>query len=157
SEALLWFPLLLVLAVIGSIRPWPGRLGLLVRTVTSIATVVAVLESGGADSPLFPYLITPAFSGGLIAGPANAVVPTGISAMALVVAGAVAHRGEAFARESSLWVVLALASGLAGAWIRVLLAPSASAAEHQDPSYAAAYRLLAQLRPVARQLSVGLD
>ncbi|MBV9368259.1 MAG: GAF domain-containing sensor histidine kinase, partial [Frankiales bacterium] len=63
-----------------------------------------------------------------------------------------------FARESALWVVLALAAGLAGAWIRSLRTPAAAtAAEQQDTSYASAYRLLAQLRPVARQLSVGLD
>ena len=159
SQALLWFPLLLVLAVITSVRPWPGRLGLLVRTLTAVATVVAVLESGSADSPLFPNLIAPAFAGGLIAGSANAVVPTGLAAIGLLAAGQIGEGGDALARESALWVVLALAAGLAGAWIRALLTPSpgAIAAEQQDTSYAAAYRLLAQLRPVARQLSVGLD
>src|SRR5207245_10520953 len=52
---------------------------------------------------------------------------------------------------------LALAAGLAGAWIRSLRTPGAVATGQQDTSYASAYRLLAQLRPVARQLSVGLD
>lgn len=157
SQALLWFPLLLVLGVATSFREWPGRLGLLIRTVTAVATVVAVLESGKADSPLFPNLIAPAFAGGLIAGSANAVVPTGLAAIGLLVGGNVVGGGDALARESALWVVLALAAGLAGAWIRALRAPAANADEQQDPSYAAAYRLLAQLRPVARQLSVGLD
>jgi signal transduction histidine kinase len=154
----LWFPLLLLHAVVGGARFWPGRLGLLFRTLSAVATVVAVLETGSADSPLFPYLIAPAFSGGLVAGTADAVVPTGFAALALLAASRMGHGGDAFARESALWVVLALAAGFAGAWIRSLLAPSAtSAAEQQDTSYAAAYRLLAQLRPVARQLSVGLD
>jgi signal transduction histidine kinase len=157
SQALLWFPLLLVLGVISSIRGWPGRLGLLLRTATALATVAAVLESGNADSPLFPNLIAPAFAGGLVAGSANAIVPTGLAAIALLVGGEFGNGGDALARESALWVVLALAAGLAGAWIRLLLAPSPTTAEHQDTSYAAAYRLLAQLRPVARQLSVGLD
>jgi signal transduction histidine kinase len=47
-----------------------------------------------------------------------------------------------------------VAAGLLAAWIRQLLNPRD---ETVDTSYAAAYRLLAQLRPVARQLSVGLD
>jgi signal transduction histidine kinase len=157
SRALLWFPLLLVLGVISSLRAWPGRLGLLLRTASAVATVVAVVESGNADSPLFPYLIAPAFAGGLIAGSASAVVPTGLAAIGLLIAGQLGHGGEAMARASALWVVLALAAGLAGAWIRALLAPTAGVAEQTDTSYAAAYRLLAQLRPVARQLSVGLD
>jgi signal transduction histidine kinase len=157
SQALLWFPLLLVLGVISSVREWPGRLGLLVRSATAVATVVAVLESGNADSPLFPNLIAPAFAGGLIAGSASAVVPAGLAAIGLLVAGQLGHGGDALARESALWVVLALAAGLAGAWIRALQMPSATAVEPQDASYAAAYLLLAQLRPVARQLSVGLD
>ncbi|MDQ1686150.1 MAG: hypothetical protein QOC82_2887 [Frankiaceae bacterium] len=158
SDALLWFPLLLVLGVVTSIREWPGRLGLLVRALTAVSTVVAVIESGGADSPLFPNLIAPAFAGGLIAGSASAVVPVGLAAIALLVGGRLVDSGDALARQSALWVVLALAFGLAGAWIRALRAPpAATTAEHQDPSYAAAYRLLAQLRPVARQLSVGLD
>jgi signal transduction histidine kinase len=157
SQALLWFPMLLVLAVISSIRALPGRLGLLFRTAIAAATVVAVLESGGADSPLFPALIGPAFTGGLLAGTANAVVPTGLAAIALLVGGRLGAGGDALARESALWVVLALAAGLAGAWIRSLRIPGALATEQQDTSYASAYRLLAQLRPVARQLSVGLD
>jgi signal transduction histidine kinase len=157
TQALLWFPLLFVLAVVGSVWSWPGRLGLLLRVLTAIATVVAVLETGDANSPLFPYLIAPAFSGGLIAGITDAVVPPGFAALALLAAGWVGHRGEAFPRESALWVLLAVAVGLAGAWIRALLAPNGSSAEQTDTSYAAAYRLLSQLRPVARQLSVGLD
>lgn len=157
SEALLWFPLLLVIGVINSVREWPGRLGLLVRTVNALATVVAVLETGDANSPLFPNLIAPAFAGGLMAGSASAVVPTGLAAIALLVGGELSGGGDALARESALWVVLALASGLAGAWIRALRTHSPAATEHEDTSYAAAYRLLAQLRPVARQLSVGLD
>ena len=52
--------------------------------------------------------------------------------------------------------MLSLAGGLVAAWIGRLLAPNENV-EPVEASYAAAYRLLAQLRPVARQLSVGLD
>lgn len=157
SHALLWFPLLLVIGIVSSIRALPGRLGLLFRIANAVATVVAVLSSGDANSPLFPNLIAPAFAGGLLAGTADAIVPTGFAAIALLVGGQLEGGGEALARESALWVVLALAAGLAGAWIRALLMPTPNADEQQDTSYASAYRLLAQLRPVARQLSVGLD
>src|SRR4051794_6763586 len=53
--------------------------------------------------------------------------------------------------------MLSLAAGVIAAWIGQLLTPAEGAAGQVEASYAAAYRLLAQLRPVARQLSVGLD
>ncbi|MGN6474817.1 MAG: sensor histidine kinase, partial [Mycobacteriales bacterium] len=54
------------------------------------------------------------------------------------------------------WVLLAVAAGLLAAWVRRLQTLSHPAAPN-DKSYAEAYRLLVQLRPVARQLSLGLD
>src|SRR3954447_17889149 len=51
--------------------------------------------------------------------------------------------------------MLSLAAGVIAAWIGQLLTPAEGAAGQVEASYAAAYRLLAQLRPVARQLSVG--
>ena len=50
--------------------------------------------------------------------------------------------------------MLAGAAGAAGATLRQV---AAAKSIDNDPSYTAAYRLLAQLRPVARQLAVGLD
>ena len=61
---------------------------------------------------------------------------------------------RAYISYVSQWVVLALCLGLLAAWVRRVrdnqVAASAS-------SYAAAYRLLSQLRVVSRQLSGGLD
>jgi signal transduction histidine kinase len=54
----------------------------------------------------------------------------------------------------SQWTLIPLAVGLLAAWIRRLQQQGA----HQDnAAYASAYRLISQLRAVARQLSGGLD
>jgi len=53
------------------------------------------------------------------------------------------------------WVLLALAVGLLGAWVRRLQVQAIPPA--QNASYAEAYELISQLRVVARQLSSGLD
>ena len=155
AAAYSWFALLLVLALVASARPWGPQAIRLIAVVESIGCVVAVLETGNGSSPLFPYLIAPAFGAALGTGLIGALLPPGIAGLALTVAGQSSNRGESFAVATAQWVLLAVAAGLAGAWIRRLTAPVAS--PEADTSYAAAYRLLAQLRPVARQLSVGLD
>src|SRR4051812_50052097 len=53
------------------------------------------------------------------------------------------------------WVLLTVAVGLLATWARRLRLTTP--AEPADDSYVAAYRLLSQLRTVARQLSAGLD
>ena len=63
---------------------------------------------------------------------------------------------DRFASTVGEWLVLSLSVGLIGAWIRRLQneQPDTSA---RTPAYESAYRLLSQLRLVARELSVGLD
>jgi signal transduction histidine kinase len=157
SSSINWLPLVVALGVIASTRQG-GMLGRLLRIVESVGTAVAITQSGAANSELFPYLIAPAFSGGLITGWSGAAVTPGLAAITLLVARPFLHtNNETYAGEVAQWVVLAVAAGLASAWIRRLLRPDGRAPELVDTSYAAAYRLLAQLRPVARQLSVGLD
>jgi len=156
ASAFEWFAILVLLAGLATVRSW-GPIGQrVVATAEAVGTVVAVLETGNAGSPLFPYLIAPAFASGLSLGIAGMVLPTGLGALALLAGAGVMNRGESFAGDSATWVLLALASGAAGAWIHRLTAP-VDRTNETDASYAAAYRLLAQLRPVARQLSVGLD
>jgi signal transduction histidine kinase len=157
SLALTWFPLLVVATAIQRIfvRPRWRHLGAL--AVSAALSVVAVLFTDAANSPLLPFLITPAVTGGLVDGLLAALTSTGCIALSLLIAGFVAHDNTSFASASAEWVVLAFASGLAGTWIRALVASPERIGEQSDTSYAAAYRLLAQLRPVARQLSVGLD
>ena len=158
-QSLSWFPLLIAAATIGSVRQQPRLLGRLSRIVEALACAAAILGSGDPTSPLFPYLIAPAFAGGLLAGVTGAFTSPGFAALALIGAlpfidGSPHDWGVSIAQ----WVLLAVATGLLASWIRRLLAPNERPRPQvSDASYAAAYRLLSQLRPVARQLSVGLD
>jgi signal transduction histidine kinase len=154
-----WFPLLVAAAAIGSLRQRPTLAGRIARIGEALICAVAVLGSNDATSPLFPYLIAPAFAGGLLAGVNGAVTSPGFAAIALL--GALPFLDEAahsWGVAIAEWVLLAVAAGLLAAWIRRLLIPGERGRPQiSDSSYAAAYRLLSQLRPVARQLSVGLD
>jgi hypothetical protein len=90
--AIEWFPLLLAGAVVASARDW-GRSGTWAFAILgSLACVVGVLESGGANSPLYPFLIAPAFAAGLLTGIGGAVVGPGVAGLAFVFAGQI--RGE---------------------------------------------------------------
>lgn len=157
STAFAWSGVIVAAAIVGTVPQWKGNALRLVAVLESVACVGAVLQSGGASSPLFPYLLAPAFSAGLLTGVPGALLPPGFAGLTLVIAGELEDRGDTFATASAQWVMLSLAAGLIAAWIGRLLAPAEGAAEQVEASYAAAYRLLAQLRPVARQLSVGLD
>lgn len=57
-------------------------------------------------------------------------------------------------RAVAQWALTAVASGALGGWLRTLRLLEVTGV---DPPYEAAYRLLAQLRTVARRLSSGLD
>jgi signal transduction histidine kinase len=156
-QAFAWSGLLVAAAIFATVPKWSPRAVRVVTVVESIACVVAVLESGSEMSPLFPYLLAPAFAGALVVGLPGAVLGPGFAGLGLVVAGKLYQYGDTYAPTSAQWVMLAVVSGLVAAWIGRLLAPGEASAEPPEASYAAAYRLLAQLRPVARQLSVGLD
>jgi signal transduction histidine kinase len=123
--------------------------------VESVICVVAVLGTGLHDSPILPALLAPAFVAGLTAGVPGAVLTSVLPGLTLVAACVAGYRGNDYVAASATWIVLAAATGASGSGLRQITA--GKRAETQEPSYAAAYRLLAQLRPVARQLSVGLD
>ena len=154
-----WLPLLIAAATIGGVRQAPGLAGRITRIIEALIAAVAVLGTDDPTSPLFPYLIAPAFAGGLLVGPTGAFTSPGFAALALI--GALPFVDESphdWGVSIAEWVMLALAAGLLAAWIRRLLDPAAERRPQvSDSSYGAAYRLLSQLRPVARQLSVGLD
>jgi signal transduction histidine kinase len=123
--------------------------------VESVICVVAVLGTGLHDSPILPALLAPAFVAGLTAGVPGAVLTSVLPGLTLVAACVGGYRGTDYIAASATWTVLATAAAIGGSAMRkVTLAKRRTDLE---PAYAAAYRLLAQLRPVARQLSVGLD
>ena len=114
-----------------------------------------------ADDPIgLPYLLAPALEAGLLWGFGSVVTTVGIAAFALTVAPLVTPRipdRRAYASLAAQWLVLALGTGAVAAWVRRVRISAAEPADTSAASYAAAYRLLSQLRVVSRQLSGGLD
>jgi signal transduction histidine kinase len=130
-----------------------GMSGRVVRVVEAAVTALGIVLVGQAHSPLFPYLLAPAFAGGLAVGIEGAVLSPGVAAV--IFGGAIASRQIDHVRDfsvmSSEWVLLAATAGLTAAWIRRLLLGT----DHRP--YEVAYRLLSELRTVARRLPGGLD
>jgi signal transduction histidine kinase len=129
-----------------------------------LPTLEACIAAGAVIAPpadrngLLPYLLAPAFAGGLLYGLVPAVTASGMAAFVLLTGHLITKNPgplDTFASNSSQWVLLALAVGLLAAWIRRLAADSDSS--DQNRSYEAAYELLSQLRTVSRQLVGGLD
>jgi signal transduction histidine kinase len=121
------------------------------------AATVIILVGGGPHNALLPYLLVPALHSGLAFGAIASVSTVGIAAMIMLV-GRLVKLTERdvydFSIAAAEWLLLALAAGMLAAWVRRLDVQSRSPT---NESYAAAYRLITQLRTVSRQLSGGLD
>jgi len=153
----LWVAALAVAAAAVTLGPSGRRAGRAGRLAESAIAAVGIVATGGSTSPLFPYLLAPAFVGGLSDEVEAALAPAGVAIAVLAVGRIVADQRDqlsGYAATGAEWCLMAVALVLVAAWIQRLLQPPG--AEPQN-SYVTAYRLLAQLRTVARQLSVGLD
>jgi signal transduction histidine kinase len=149
---------LLVIALTGSLvtsrraMPWAPYF-------ESFAAAAVVAYATPLDPVGLPYLLAPALEAGLLWGVTPVVTTVALAGVALTV-GPIFASQEVHARTyGSLvaqWVVLALGTGAVAAWIRRVRL-NADAPDAASASYAAAYRLLSQLRVVSRQLSGGLD
>lgn len=126
-------------------------------------TGLAVALTGGAQSPMLPYLLAPGLAMGLAGTWRQVCLVTAGSAVGLG-AGRVLYELGAdavvdqalpvFARNTGLWVLLGLAFGLVAGWAQRLQAvPVDPGVQVQQ----AAHRLLLQLRSVARRLPGSLD
>lgn len=130
------------------------RISLPIAEAVIAAAVIGQATTGMAA--LLPYLLAPAFAAGLVHG---AFWPPLIAATAYLIMSAQAlivryDDLRTYFSTLTTWVLLSVAVGLLGSWVRRLRQqPTATV----DPGYAAAYRLLAQLHTVSRQLSAGLD
>jgi signal transduction histidine kinase len=128
-----------------------------VAPAAEIAAAGLVIGLGLHDSYLgLPYLLVPAFAGGLAGGWLGGLASAAAGAAGLLV-GAVLSPHAPFSAGTFLgmlpWMVLVVAIGLVGALVgRQQRSDSADVAR-----YAAAYRLLSELRAVSGQLSGGLD
>jgi signal transduction histidine kinase len=102
--------------------------------------------------------MAPALAAGLVGGLRIAVTTAGLSGLMLLsgkLVGSEALTWSSYLAVVSRWTLITLAVGLLGAWVGRLQEVNANQTE--NVAYAAAYRLISQLRLVARQLSGGLD
>jgi len=147
--------LLAVVAAAASIPlPWLTARRLQAPLEAVLACVV-VLTVEPLPEALLPYLLAPALAAGLFSGMRTSVTAAGLAGLTLLFGYRVGE--ELLSRNDYLavvsqWTLLTLALGLLGAWVHRLQ----SQLGPQD-AYASAYRLISQLRLVARQLSGGLD
>jgi signal transduction histidine kinase len=122
------------------------------------ASTAVILAGDGPHEQLLPYLLVPGLHAGLAFGAVASVSTVGISALVMIVGrlvGPLTSRDLVeFSRMAAEWLLLALAAGMLGSWVRRISSQSRSPT---NESYAAAYRLISQLRTVSRQLSSGLD
>ena len=141
-----------------AMRRHPVVAGLL--EAAAIGGVVAL--TGGAQSPMLPYLLAPGLALGL-AGTWRHVVLGSAASTAGLAAGRLAYelgwdtvggsRRLDFAGTAAQWVLLGLAFGLIAGWAQRMVAQE----QVPDDRYAEARRLLSQLRAVTRRLPGGLD
>jgi signal transduction histidine kinase len=128
-----------------------------VAPAAEAAAAALVIGLGMHDAYLgLPYLLVPAFAGGLAGSWLGGLASAAAGAAGLLV-GAVLAPEAPFPFGGYLgmlpWIVLVLAMALVGALVRrQQRLDSADVAR-----YTAAYRLLSELRAVSRQLSGGLD
>ncbi len=148
--------MLAVLALAASFPvPWSSFRSLQ-APIEAVLACLLMLTVEPLPEALLPYLIAPALAAGLLAGTRVAVTTTGLAAATLLMGrllGDETLRLTPYLGSVSRWTLIVLAVGLLGAWVHRLQ----SSAAPEDAAYASAYRLISQLRLVARQLSVGLD
>lgn len=136
-----------------AVLPQVGSAGRLVRIAEAVVWAACVVATGTSDSALLPYLLAPAFLGGLVEGSRAAVVVPGVAAATLLAGNAAFPAGpplQDFAAESAQWVVLGVAVAAVGAWVQ----HQRHTPPQDEPRAAqeAAHRLLVQLRAVSRRL-----
>ncbi len=148
---------LLIIVSVGSVR-LPGAVARVVQAFSETALIALVIGSVGEDGRVFlPLLLLSAFTagqrGGLAVGAAGGFVGSLMWSLG-VLSTTTASGLAAGLREPLLWVVLLVATGLIGGWVRRLTLENRS---YSDDAYEDAFRLLTELQEVARDLSLGLD
>jgi signal transduction histidine kinase len=151
QATLAWCGLLAVAALPGLIAPDHPVIGRLGRIAEVLVVGLSTAALATAYGSTLPYLIVPVRAAAVFVGSAEALAMAGLGVVTVVGAGAAAGRltsGD-YLLPAVLWLLVAVAGGLAGR----RMYPAERTAEPQP--YAAATRLLTQLRTVARQLPGG--
>ena len=155
--------LLALVAVLASARlpsTWRRATALLPfqPVAEAVLASAAMLVIEPLPETLLPYLLAPALAAGLVGGVRIAVTACGLAALVLMagrVLGTESLTWRSYLALESRWTLIVVAVALLGAWISRLLLENSTRTE--NVAYASAYRLISQLRLVARQLSGGLD
>ncbi|MDQ1629806.1 MAG: hypothetical protein QOI54_3550 [Actinomycetota bacterium] len=149
--------LLVVVAVLATI-PLPNpSLARAQPVAEAVAACLLALTLEPLPESMLPYLLAPALSAGLQFGFTSAVLAAGLGSLVLLVGRFTGEQPTSLAGylgTVSQWGLITLAVGLLGAWVHRL---QQSQGPPENAAYAAAYRLISQLRLVSRQLSGGLD
>ena len=129
-----------------------------VLAVEILVTGAAVAFTGGATSPLLPYVLAPAFSAGYrFANRGAAAAAAGLLVSLLVwrvtAAAAAWEQGDVVLLLQ--WVALALGGGLLAAWTERL--QNRDTGEEDETDYRRARDLLTELSMVAHKLPGALD
>lgn len=122
-----------------------------------VAACCVMLSVEPLPEALLPYLLAPALAAGLLGGVRVAIMTAGLSGATLLlgrVLGDETRQLTDYLATVSQWTLITLAVGLLGAWVLRLQTQGQPA---ENAAYESAYRLISQLRLVARQLSGGLD
>jgi signal transduction histidine kinase len=148
--------LALAVIAVGASVPlrWPTA-ARLQAPVEAVLAALVILPVEPLPEVLLPYLLAPALAAGLVGGVQSSVTASGLAGLTLLLGyqlGDETLTRSDYLSSVSQWTLLTLAVGLLGAWVARLQ-------EQVGPpdAYASAYRLISQLRLVARQLSGGLD
>lgn len=156
---LAWLAPLAVQGLLAS-RPLRSRLGTIVMVGTEGLLVGAAIASTGAgESPYLPYVIAPAFTGGVLAGLRGGIAPLGAAGSVLLTAPLVldsaATPGELSSSLAQFAVLAAVVAAVA-AWVRSVLREASGGSETAAAQFEA-FRLLTELRTLARRLPGTLD
>jgi signal transduction histidine kinase len=159
TEALPYAALLLVLGAIAC-RPGDRTWALASTAAEALAVGLALVRTGWADSPFLPYLIAPAFTGGLTSGVLGGVLPVGVTAALLLIVPLV-DPGTTIDQELSSdlaqWIVLAVLVAIVASWVRAVLLQAQQSGRDVRAAQREAVRLLQELKNVARELPGTLD
>src|SRR4051794_31163891 len=149
-----------LLVVVAGLATIPVRKPSLARAqpvLEAVAVCLIALTLNPLPESMLPYLLAPALSAGLTFGFTAAIMTSGLAALVLLLGRYVGNEEgslSSYLATVSQWGLITLAVGLLGAWVHRLLLTQAPP---ENAAYAAAYRLISQLRLVSRQLSGGLD
>ncbi|HVF21005.1 MAG TPA: histidine kinase [Mycobacteriales bacterium] len=157
GEQVAWLAGLAALGGVASVVRPDSRTAMLASVTEATVAAISVPLTGGAESPVLPYLTAVGFAAGVALGTVGAVLSAGAIAGTLLVGRAAfpADAGDAdiYLSAAAQWATLSLIVGLVAARM-----PRLTLAEHPIAErYAEAYRLLDQLRAVTRSLPGSLD